>query len=269
MRASFLRWAGSKKKLLDRLLPYWQASDCTRYVEPFAGSAMLYFAIKPQKSLLADTNEELIAMYHAVQRNWRAVFNETLGFECTEDFYYKIRKQDCSNKSIAYRAARFIYLNRFCFNGLYRTNSKGEFNVPYAKGTKRQLPTESEFKQFASDISKRKVQFTHQDFRETLKQVREGDFVYADPPYAAVNKRIFNQYGAATFGINDLKDLAALLRDLDDRGVRFVVSYAYTKDAVDILGEWGCKSMNVQRTVAGNVASRKNARELLVSNIRM
>ena len=269
MQTSFLRWAGSKKKLLPRLLPYWQASGCTRYVEPFAGSAMLYFAIKPRNAVLADTNNELIGMYHAVQRDWRAVFQTITDFSCTEKFYYKLRDEDCTKRSVAYRAARFIYLNRFCFNGLYRTNSEGRFNVPFAKGTNRELPTEDEFRQFASDISRRKVQFRNQDFRATLQQAQEGDFVYADPPYAAENKRIFNQYGPATFGINDLRDLAAKLQELDDRGVRFVVSYAYTKDAVEVLGEWGCKSVYVQRTVASNVEYRKNVRELFVSNIRI
>lgn len=269
MQTSFLRWAGSKKKLLPRLLPYWQASGCTRYVEPFAGSAMLYFAVKPRNALLADTNNELIGMYHAVQRDWRAVFQAITDFSCTEKFYYKLRDEDCTKRNVAYRAARFIYLNRFCFNGLYRTNSEGRFNVPFAKGTNRELPTEDEFRQFASDISRRKVQFRNQDFRATLQQAQAGDFVYADPPYAAENKRIFNQYGPATFGINDLRDLAAELEELDDRGVRFVVSYAYTKDAVEILGEWGCKSVNVQRTVASNVECRKSVRELFVSNIRI
>ena len=269
MQTSFLRWAGSKKKLLPRLLPYWQAAGCTRYVEPFAGSAMLYFAIKPREALLADTNTELVDMYHAVQRNWRAVYNEILKFPRTEKFYYKLRDEECSKRCIAYRAARFVYLNRFCFNGLYRTNAEGRFNVPFAKGTDREIPTEEEFRQFASDISRRKVQFLNQDFRVTLNQANEGDFVYADPPYAAENKRIFNQYGPATFGLNDLQDLAEALQALDDRGVRFVVSYAYTRDAVDILGEWNCRSANVQRTVASNVECRKNVRELFVSNIRV
>ena len=269
MQTSFLRWAGSKKKLLPRLHPYWQASGCTRYVEPFAGSAMLYFAIKPRSAVLADTNKELIDMYHAVQRDWRVVYREISEFPCKEKFYYRLRDEDCTKRSVAYRAARFIYLNRFCFNGLYRTNSEGRFNVPFAKGTNRELPTEDEFRQFASDISRRKVQFRNQDFRATLQQAQAGDFVYADPPYAAENKRIFNQYGPATFGINDLRDLAAELEELDDRGVRFVVSYAYTKDAVEILGEWGCKSVNVQRTVASNVECRKSVRELFVSNIRI
>ena len=94
--------------------------------------------------------------------------------------------------------------------------------MPFAKGTNRELPTEDEFRQFASDISRRKVQFRNQDFRATLQQAQEGDFVYADPPYAAENKRIFNQYGPATFGINDLRDLATELQELDDRGVLFL-----------------------------------------------
>ena len=117
MNMSFLRWAGSKKKLLKRLLPYWQASGCGRYVEPFAGSAMLFFAAQPQQALLADTNEDLIEMYRTMQRNWQGVFREVSKFPCTERFYYELRNMHVPKTHVIRRAARFIYLNRFCLMG--------------------------------------------------------------------------------------------------------------------------------------------------------
>ena len=224
MRMSFLRWAGSKKKLLKRLLPYWQTSGCVRYVEPFAGSAMLFFAAHPQQALLADTNEDLIEMYRTMQRNWQGVFREISTFPCTERFYYELRNAHIPKPHVIRRAARFVYLNRFCFNGLYRTNCKGEFNVPYARGTTRQLQSRDEFKQFATDIQN--AQFVCQDFRETLRQVRRGDFVYIDPPYAVENKRIFKQYGPTTFGSDDLQELSNILMAINRREAKFVGSYA-------------------------------------------
>ncbi len=264
---SFLRWAGSKKKLLNRLLPYWQASGCQRYVEPFAGSAMLYFAAQPRQALLADTNEDLIAMYRAMQRNWQGVFRVASQYPCTEQYYYQLRDTKIPRAHSNRRAARFIYLNRFCFNGLYRTNCQGEFNVPYARGTTRRLQSRDEFEQFSHDIQN--AQFVCQDFRDTLQQVRRGDFVYIDPPYAVENKRIFKQYGPTTFGRQDLQELSDILPNIDRCGARFVVSYAYNKDSLEILEGWCRKSLMVQRTVAGITNDRKVARELIITNVEL
>ena len=267
MSMSFLRWAGSKKKLLKRLLPYWQSSGCGRYVEPFAGSAMLFFAAHPQKALLADTNEDLIEMYRTMQRNWQGVFREISRFPCTERFYYELRSCRFPKAHVVRRAARFIYLNRFCFNGLYRTNVQGEFNVPYARGTKRRLQSRDEFRQFAMDIQD--AQFVNQDFRETLNQVGEDDFVYIDPPYAVENKRIFKQYGPTTFGRDDLQDLARLLAEIDRLGARFVVNYAYNNEVLEILNGWYRRFAIVARTVSGDAASRNMAKELFLSNMEI
>ena len=267
MRMSFLRWAGSKKKLLKRLLPYWQTSGCVRYVEPFAGSAMLFFAAHPQQALLADTNEDLIEMYRTMQRNWQGVFRVASQYPCTEQYYYQLRDAQIPRAHSNRRAARFIYLNRFCFNGLYRTNCQGGFNVPYARGTTRQLQSRDEFEQFSHDIQN--AQFVCQDFRDTLQQVRCGDFVYIDPPYAVENKRIFKQYGPTTFGIDDLRELSNLLVDIDRRGARFVVSYAFNNESLEILEGWYRRFAIVARTVSGDASCRSKAKELFVSNMEM
>ena len=265
MKSSLIRWAGSKKKLISKLKPFWEASSCERYIEPFAGSAVLYFAVEPKMAILADANKDLIDTYLAVQKNWELVFAHISKFPCTKEFYYSLRAADCSNMSKAYRAARFLYLNRFCFNGLYRTNTKGVFNVPYANDECRMLQTKEEFDSFSRQITR--VQFLHQDFRETLKIAKKGDFVYADPPYAIQNRRIFNQYGPTTFGLNDLRDLAMQLHGLDDKGVKFLVSYAYSRETLDIFRGWYIKAATVQRTVAGNPLKRRRVREMFVTNI--
>lgn len=268
MQTSFLRWAGSKKKLLPKLLLYWNAARCKRYVEPFAGSAMLYFAAKPTKALLADTNCELVNMYKMVQKDWESVYRELRRWRVGAKEYYKLRDNVAAKHwDAAKRAARFIYLNRFCFNGLYRTNLAGKFNVPYAKGSARRLPTKKEMREFADQVAG--AVFKRLDFRKTLQCVKKGDFVYIDPPYAVENRRIFRQYGPATFGVDDLRELAALLFVLNKRGVKFVVSYAYNKVALEILGAWMKRFAVVQRTLAGNAECRKTAKELLVSNIRI
>ncbi len=267
MKMSFLRWAGSKKKILKSLLPYWQCSGYKRYVEPFAGSAMLFFAVHPGQAILADTNEDLIEMYRTMQRNWRGVFREISKLPCTERFYYQLRNTHFPRSYVLRRAARFIYLNRFCFNGLYRTNRNGNFNVPYARGTTRKIQSRDEFEQFANDV--RNAQFVCQDFRETLQQVRQGDFVYIDPPYAVENKRVFKQYGPTPFCEQDLEELSKMLTDINRRGATFVISYAYNKESLAVSRRWFRKSLMVQRSVAGTIAARKVARELIISNVEL
>src|SRR5262245_30218265 len=125
-----IRWAGSKTQLLPSLRKFW-GSEYQRYIEPFAGSASLFFDIKPANALLGDLNWELISALQALKRDAELVLQCLLRLPRGRRSYYRIRKQDPAILSPAERSARFFYLNRFCFNGLYRTNLKGQFNVPY------------------------------------------------------------------------------------------------------------------------------------------
>jgi len=126
----FLRWAGSKRKLLPQLLEF-TPKDYGRYVEPFAGSACLFFHLKPRKALLGDINHDLIRTYLEVKYRVKEVVAELEKLNCSKENYYRIRAWQSERLSGPRQAARFIYLNRFCFNGLYRTNKTGQFNVPY------------------------------------------------------------------------------------------------------------------------------------------
>ena len=264
---SFIRWAGSKKKLIPRLKCYWDATSCQRYIEPFSGSAALFFAIAPPEAVLADMNSDLINMYITVQKHWRAVYNQLQRYELGEKAYYAIRAQNDTCLSEIERAARFIYLNRFCFNGLYRTNKNGDFNVPYAAVKSRALPSYEETRSFASKI--KNVTFISQDFRSTLDNIKANDFVYIDPPYAVANHKIFKQYGPATFGLEDLLELAAIVQKLDKIGAFFVVSYAHCPEAIEAFASWTIKMAWTQRTVAGKISSRKKAKEIIISNINL
>src|SRR5690348_2999207 len=135
----FLRWAGSKKKLLPQLSEFWSDSF-KRYVEPFMGSAALFFSLDPKKAVLSDINEDLINAFIQVQAHPRAVHNRISKLPKGKEAYYKIRREGLKGSALD-RAARFMYLNRFSFNGIYRTNLKGEFNVPYCNDRYAYLPT--------------------------------------------------------------------------------------------------------------------------------
>lgn len=264
---SFLRWAGSKRKLLPKIQPYWQ-DGFSRYVEPFMGSAALYFSLQPRRALLSDINDELVHAFLAVKNHPRAIHNRLQKLPLGSKSYYELRSLDPDSLSNLDRAARFIFLNRFCFNGLYRTNSSGKFNVPYSPTKTGVLPNLEKLKSISHRLKNTTI--LKMDYARVLRsKVREGDFVYLDPPYAVNNRRIFRQYGPQEFGTSDLAELASILPDLHSRGVRFLVSYAYNAHALDIFKQWPTRRVYSQRNIAGFVKHRRRACELLVSNVNL
>lgn len=260
---SFLRWAGSKKRLIPKLSTYWD-DNFTRYVEPFAGSATLFFSLQPSRAILSDINSDLVDTLCAVRDHPRAIHNRLRRLPLGQEAYYIIRQEDSSQLPILDRAARFIYLNRFCFNGLYRTNLSGKFNVPYAASKTGRLPTLDEL--FASAKALSSAQIRARDFEVTLQDVGAGDFVYMDPPYAVRNRRIFRQYGPDSFGTDDLERLASTLPHIDSCGATFLVSYAMCKEALNAFDGWHIRRAQTQRSIAGFSQHRRKAVEILVSN---
>jgi DNA adenine methylase len=177
----------------------------------------------------------------------------------------RLRATDPSTLDPIRRAARFLYLNRYCFNGLYRTNTSGRFNVPYAPSKSGKLPDWDAFSAAALLLSRAKL--LEADFEDVLlKHVRAGDFVYLDPPYAVQNRRVFRQYDAVSFGVDDLERLAVALHALDATGARFLVSYAFCKEAIAAFKGWRITKTFVHRNISGFAQHRRLAAELLVSN---
>lgn len=263
--APFLRWAGSKRSQIDRLAEFWRPSF-ERYVEPFAGSARLFFAIRPQRALLADSNMELVNLFNVVASRHVAVHRKLLAEPRNRDRYEEIRRLKPDGMSPVDRAARFLYLNRNCFNGLYRTNAKGEFNVPM--GTRLgSYPTAADLHRCA--LALRKAEVRAADFEETLSRVQRGDFVYLDPPYAKKSSRSFRAYGADLFNVKDIDRLGSALSRIDAVGAHFVVSYAYCREINHIMSDWNCRVVCVRRHVAGFASNRRTYREVMISNLRM
>ena len=259
----FLRWAGSKRRVLPRLLPYW-CDSYSRYVEPFMGSASLFFALEPSRALLSDINSELVRTFIAVRDSPETVYDELMQIPPGKDSYYQVRALQTQGMSVPRIAARFIFLNRFCFNGLYRTNMQGRFNVPFSSSRTGHLATREELA--AASRALKSVDLRTADFEEVLSEVERGDFVYLDPPYAVSERRIFCEYGPRPFSVSDLKRLAVALDRMDKKGVCFVVSYALCKEAIDAFQNWTTKRVVVDRNIAGFAKHRRRAVELLVSN---
>lgn len=261
----FLRWAGSKRQHVPFLREYWCPDGHKRYVEPFAGSAALFFAVAPLRAVLGDLNEDLIRTFRAVRRAPDAVYRALTRFPRGRASYYRVREMAREKLGDATMAARFVYLNRFCFNGLYRTNAQGEFNVPYGAPKNGNVPDLAQLRACGRLLSRARL--LNADFRRTLAMVDAGDFVYLDPPYAVSRRRVFVEYGRSPFSTSDLADLAGWLEEIHRRGAVFIVSYADSHEARRLFKGWRRRRFAVRRNVAGFSAARRNHYELFLSNI--
>jgi len=221
----FLKWAGGKRWLAPRLGAVLNAPINLRFVEPFLGSGAVFFFLQPEKAFLADSNPELIATYRAVRDNPEEVIRRLGRLTIRKNVFKTLRRS--SPRSDISRAVRLIYLNRTAFNGLYRVNQRGEFNVPFGckPGTK---PCDPEALRNASRMLSR-AEITCQDFRETLQAASPSrDVIYVDPPYTVKHDNNgFRRYNDRIFTWADQEELARLLVNLAIAGAKILVSNAH------------------------------------------
>jgi len=258
---SFLRWAGSKRQSLPRLrttLP----DRYERYVEPFAGSAALFFALRPSRALLGDLNRLLVNAMYWVREDHAGIVNALYTMSRDKEAYYRYRAElNALDHTTKHAAILFVYVNRNCFNGLWRTNKLGQFNVPFGGNQIGNYPPETLFSDCASALAKAEVH--HQDFRETLAACGAGDIIFADPPYFTATERTFVEYGHRSFGASDLSDLIELLVAAESRGARIVLTYSAAMEITSIPGHWVREQIAVTRNVGGFRDSRRSFGETI------
>ncbi|MBK7956449.1 MAG: Dam family site-specific DNA-(adenine-N6)-methyltransferase [Candidatus Accumulibacter sp.] len=261
-KQTILRWAGSKAKLIPDLLRLAPANFC-QYVEPFAGSACLFFALKPKQAVLGDINAQVIDVYRAVHSDPHGVADALDSIPHTAEAYYQMRSINPSDLNLTQRAARIIFLMKACFNGVYRTNLRGEFNVPmgdrvYALPSRESLVETHQLLQCADLVVG--------DFRLTLDLCQAGDWVYMDPPYRTTS-RYRGEYGhEGRFGDPEMQCLVDIARRLVSRGVRVTMSYLYDEDLVHALEDWHLHEVPTARTVASRTRFRMNAPEIILTS---
>jgi len=259
----FLRWAGSKRQQLSRLTPFWSSGEHQRYIEPFAGSACLFFQLAPSAAILGDSNRGLIEVYRTVRDEPERLHRRLCHIPRDRPTYLRWRTLNPLWLDSETRALRFLYLNRNCFNGIYRTNQRGDFNVPM--GTKSgDYFTKTELLQCSQLLQT--VVLLAADFEKTLERVKAKDFVYLDPPYAVISRRIFREYGKKTFDASDLPRLSHCLSAIAMKGADFLVSYADCKEARALAAQWHSSRIPVKRNIAGFAGARRQAYEWLISN---
>lgn len=259
-----LRWAGSKRKslpVLRKVVP----SEFRRYIEPFAGSASLFFDIRPEIAIIGDVNQELIETYSVLSHHTDAVAERLFAIPPTAVAYYKQRRLSPLAMTPVDAAARFLYLNRYCFNGVYRTNRQGHFNVPRGSHTGK-LPSLEHLRDCAKAL--RRATLVAKDFEATLSEVDGNDFAYVDPPYSTSGRERFGEYGYGTFGKSDEKRLLAALDGIDERNGIFVLSYSNDRQLRERCRrrKWDIRTIRVFRHIAGFVEARRTTEEVIISN---
>jgi DNA adenine methylase len=236
-------------------------------LEPFLGSGSLYFYINPKKAILGDINFDLIETYEQIKKNLKSVYSILLKMPEGKNEYYKIRSKDKRKLTQEERAARFIYLNRYSFNGLYRTNQNGEFNVPYGGEKTGQLPSRELLELCSGALQT--AQLISGDFELVLNQAKSGDFIYLDPPYKIAEKRVFTEYDKSSFREFDIKRLRNWLDKLTEMGIVFLLSYADCEEAEFLKDGYDADEIMVRRNIAGFSKHRRSAGELLVTNVEI
>lgn len=257
----FLRWAGGKQKLLDAYAVHIP-ERLGRYFEPFLGGGSLFFSRAPAQATLSDVNGELINAYHIVRDSPDQLADLLEKFEDSAAVYYWVR-DEYEPKQALDRAARFVFLNMTCWNGLYRENLAAQFNVPYG-ARKTPWRIDRNLLHRCSEALEDAC-IVRADFSRPLRYARDGDFVYLDPPYVtAHNNNGFIEYNSAIFSWSDQIRLAKLAKDMVSRGVKVLVSNAQHRPLVELYEGFEVIEIERSSTIAGSAHARRKTSEVLL-----
>jgi len=269
----FLKWAGGKRQLLERFAPLYP-ERVDRFVEPFAGSAAVFFDVRARFDLkfaaLSDNNEELVNCYQVVRDDVEAFIRRLRAHkkrhhEQYPSHFYSVREQQPDRLSLAQRAARFIYLNKAGYNGLYRVNAAGRFNVPVGRYNDPPICAPELLRTASAALQGVRIEV--RDFEEWLGEAKAGDFFYIDPPYVPLSKTSnFTSYVPGGFGIEEQERLASFVRDLDARGALVMLSNSDSPIARKLYRGFGITKLQARRNINSNGARRGSIAELVIRN---
>lgn len=263
----FLRWAGGKSWLLKELHDFLPPDGYNKYIEPFLGGGSVFFHLQPEAAYLSDLNSELTDTYGTLKEFVEEIIEELGNYQNTEDFYYKIRQQkfDTDIK----RAARFIYLNQTSFNGIYRENLQGNYNVPFGYRTKKFL--EPEILRLSSSALQ-SAEIISRDFQDSLPNIHKGDLVFIDPPYTVThNNNGFIKYNAKLFDLQAQYRLSEFIDSIKQKGAYYILTNAAHKEIRKIFEKEGDRMICVSRAslIGGKKAKRGKYAEYVFTNVGM
>ncbi len=266
----FLKWAGGKRQLLPEIRNYLPTSF-NRYFEPFLGAGAVLFDLKPQSAVVNDTNEELINCYRAIQLFPNELVEHLKKHKNEKDYFYHIRSLDRTQSfkelTQVERASRIIYLNKTCYNGLFRVNSKGEFNAPFGRYKNPDIVQEDLIWSLHDYLNKNQIDFYTGDFESATDEAVRGDFVYFDPPYDPVSDTSsFTGYQMNQFGKNEQKRLLRLFDQLTMRGCKVMLSNSSTPFIRDLYKDYKILTISAYRFINSKAEKRGKIDEVLILN---
>lgn len=270
----FVKWAGGKRQIMNHLLEHLP-KKFKHYYEPFVGGGALLLELAPIHATINDSNKELIYVYKCLRnkRLFKKFYEVCKEHEVnhSEEYYYQVRDMD--KKKTAYsklpmyvKAARCVYLNKACFNGLYRVNGKGQFNVPSGKYEKIKCFDEENIQALHKYFHKRKPVILNKDFAEAVKTAKAGDFVYFDPPYDVVGEQSFTSYTTGGFDKKEQARLRDVFKELSDRGVFVMASNANTEYVQELYKDFNIHVINARRSINSKGDGRGKVEEVIITN---
>ncbi|MHA1340181.1 MAG: DNA adenine methylase [Promethearchaeota archaeon] len=264
----FLKWAGGKRQLISQITPYIP-KNFNKYIEPFVGGGALFFYLLPKKAILIDKNAELINVYRVIKENVEELIANLKHHKNEKEYYYKIRdidlKEEFKEWSDVQKASRTIYLNRCCYNGLYRVNSRGHFNVPFGRYKNPRFLDEKNLRAVHYTLQNAKILCA--SFEACLDYAEKGDFVYFDPPYFPISDTAyFTSYTKDNFTKEDQEKLFDVYRELDKRGCYCMLSNSYNEFILELYKDYKIIQVSAKRAINSVASKRGEITESLIIN---
>jgi DNA adenine methylase len=266
----FVKWAGGKRQLLSEIRKFIPPEIST-YFEPFVGGGAVLFDIQPKRAIINDYNSELINAYRIIKSNCQELIDDLKTYMNTKEFFYQVREMDrqpnFKELSDVKRASRIIYLNKTCFNGLFRVNSQGQFNVPFGNYKEPNFVNESTLKTISNYLNSIDITFLSVDFAESLKGVKKNDFVYLDPPYDPVSDiSSFTGYTLNGFDKSEQQRLKETCDLLNEKGTKFLLSNSATPYIKNLYKDYTIEVIQANRSINSIAERRGKVDEVLIRN---
>lgn len=266
-----VKWVGGKRQLLDEIVPMLP-KHITTYCEPFLGGGAVLFNIQPSKAIINDLNSDLMTVYEVINEDVESLIEDLKKHENTSAYFYKIRDMDRDKEayqtmSNVERASRLIYLNKTCYNGLFRVNLSGEFNSPFGHYKNPNIINEPVLRAVNKYFSSNDITFCNEDFAETLNRVGKGGFVYLDPPYDPVSDTSsFTGYNKGGFNKSEQVRLKQCCDILTQRGVKFMLSNSSTEFIKELYKDYNISVVSAKRMINSDASKRGAIEEVLIRN---